>query len=43
MFNLSYIILDRNDIQSVEKFGTAVLDDDHGIDNLDEPDADDEV
>jgi hypothetical protein len=43
MFNLSYIILDRNDLQSVETFGAAVLDDDHGTEDLDESDTKDEV
>ena len=28
MFNLSYIILDRADLQSVDAFGSAILDDD---------------
>ena len=26
-FNLSYIILDREDLQSVDRFGDAILDD----------------
>ena len=34
MFNLSYIILDREDLQSVDAFGAAVLDDDNN--DLDE-------
>ena len=28
MFNLSYIILDRDDLQSIDAFGSAILDDD---------------
>jgi hypothetical protein len=28
MFNLSYIILEREDLQSVDVFGDAILDDD---------------
>jgi hypothetical protein len=28
MFNLSYIILDRDDLQSIGAFGAAILDDD---------------
>ncbi|KIW64484.1 hypothetical protein PV04_09413 [Phialophora macrospora] len=29
MFNLSYIILDRHDLQSIDAFGAAILDDDN--------------
>ena len=29
MFNLSYIILDRDDLQSIDAFGAAILDDDN--------------
>ena len=29
MFNLSYIILDRDDLQSVDSFGSAILDEDN--------------
>lgn len=34
MFNLSYIILDRDDLQSVDAFGAAILDDENN--DLDE-------
>ncbi|EXJ55893.1 hypothetical protein A1O7_08824 [Cladophialophora yegresii CBS 114405] len=42
MFNLSYIILDRDDLQSINAFGAAILDDDNADDDgaLYESDAD---
>lgn len=41
MFNLSYIILDRDDLQSVDAFGDAILDDDvDGLDGANESDVD---
>ncbi|KIY03983.1 uncharacterized protein Z520_00675 [Fonsecaea multimorphosa CBS 102226] len=42
MFSLSYIILDRHDLQSIETFGAAVLDDDNNEydDITHEPDID---
>lgn len=41
MFNLSYIILDRDDLHSIDAFGDAILDDDvDGLDGADESDVD---
>jgi hypothetical protein len=41
MFNLTYIILDRDDLQSIDAFGSAILDEDHNDldDDMHDPDT----
>lgn len=36
IFQLSYIILDRDDLQSVDRFGDAILDDDNDDEHCDD-------